>query len=49
LAMAMKKDFVIETQRDASLRATELNATAVYGVAQLDDDYGVEMYFDAGL
>ena len=49
LAMAMKKDFTIETQRDASLRATELNAVATYGVSELDDTYGVEMYFDAGL
>jgi len=49
LCMAMKKDFTIETQRDASLRATEMNAVAVYGVGELDDSYGVEMYFDAGL
>ena len=49
LCMAMKKDFTIETQRDASLRATELNATAVYGVSELEDTFGVEMYFDAGL
>jgi hypothetical protein len=48
-AIAMKRDFNIETQRDASLRAWELNATAVYGVGELDDSYGVEMYFDAGL
>jgi len=26
-----------------------LNATAIYGVGELDDSYGVEMYFDAGL
>jgi hypothetical protein len=49
LALAMKKDFEIEAERDASNRAWELNATAVYGVGELDDDYGVEMYFDAGL
>lgn len=49
LCLAMKRDFNIETQRDASLRGWELNATAVYGVAELDDTYGVEMYFDAGL
>jgi hypothetical protein len=48
-AIAMKRDFNIETQRDASLRAWELNATAVYGVGEFDDSYGVEMYFDAGL
>ena len=49
VAIAMKKDFNIETQRDASLRAFELNATAVYGVGELDDSYGVEMLFDAAL
>ena len=49
LAIAMKKDFTIEPERDASNRAFELNATAVYGVGELDDSYGVEMYFDAGL
>lgn len=49
IAVAMKRDFVIEPQRDASNRAWELNATAIYGVGELDDTYGVEMYFDAGL
>ncbi len=49
LALAMKRDFVIEPQRDSSLRGWELNATAVYGVGELEDSYGVEMYFDAGL
>ncbi len=49
LAIAMKRNFDIETQRDASLRAFELNATAVYGVAELDDSYGVKLTFDAAL
>ena len=49
LAIAMKKDFNLETQRDASLRAFELAATAVYGVGELDDTYGVEMLFDSAL
>jgi len=49
IALAMKKDFGIETQRDASLRAFELNATAVYGVGELDDSYGVKMTFDSVL
>tara|TARA_R110000772_G_scaffold15236_1_gene44392 strand:- start:307 stop:1140 length:834 start_codon:yes stop_codon:yes gene_type:complete len=48
-ALAMKRDFNIEPQRDASNRAFELNATAIYGVGELDDTYGVEMYYDAGL
>tara|TARA_B110000503_G_scaffold108136_1_gene161700 strand:+ start:1223 stop:2056 length:834 start_codon:yes stop_codon:yes gene_type:complete len=46
LAIALKKDFNIEPQRDASLRAFELNATAVYGVGELDDTFGVKMTFD---
>jgi hypothetical protein len=49
LAIAMKRDFQIETQRDASLRAFELNATAIYGVGELDDTYGVEMLFDSAI
>lgn len=49
IALAMKKEFTIEPQRDASNRAWELNATATYGVGELDDTFGVEMYFDAGL
>ena len=49
LAMAMKRDFNLEPERDASNRGFELNATAIYGVGELDDAYGVEMYFDAGL
>ena len=49
LCIAMKRDFNLETERDASNRAFELNATAVYGVGELDDDFGVEMLFDAAL
>jgi len=49
MAIAMKRDFNLETERNASLRAFELNATAVYGVAELDDTYGVELLFDAAL
>ena len=49
LALAMKRDFVIEPERNASLRGWELNATAVYGVGELDDTYGVEMFFDAAI
>ena len=49
LAIAMKRDFQIEPQRDESLRAFELNATAVYGVAELDDAFGVELLSDAVL
>lgn len=49
LGLAMMQDINIETQRDASLRATELVATAVYGVGELFDNYGVEMNFDSSL
>ena len=49
LFRSMKRDFVIEPQRDASNRGWELNATAVYGVGELDDAYGVGMTFDAAL
>tara|TARA_R110000764_G_scaffold211861_1_gene298049 strand:- start:28 stop:516 length:489 start_codon:yes stop_codon:yes gene_type:complete len=49
LAIAVKRDFGIESQRDASLRAFELNATAAYGVAELDDSFGVKLLGDAVL
>ena len=43
LGLAMMQDLKIETQRDASLRADEIVATAVYGVSELHDSYGIEM------
>lgn len=49
LAIALKRDFNLEVQRDASLRANELNATAVYGVAELDDSFGVKLTSDSDL
>ncbi len=49
LAIALKRDFSLEVQRDASLRANELNATAVYGVGELDDSFGVAITADAAL
>ena len=49
LALAMMQDLKIETQRDASLRADEIVATAVYGVGELHDTYGVEMNVDSSL
>ena len=39
----MMQDLKIETQREASLRADEIVATAVYGVSELHDSYGIEM------
>lgn len=41
LGLALMADISIEAQRDASLRGTELVATAVYGVGELRDTYGI--------
>lgn len=49
LMIAIKRDFNLAPQRDESLRAWELNATAVYGVAELDDSFGVKITADAVL
>jgi len=49
LGLAVKWDIKVEPERDASIRGWELNATACYGVGELVDSYGVEMYFDAAI
>ena len=49
LGLAILQDIKIESQRDASLRADELVATAVYGVGELYDGYGVELHFDSSI
>ena len=49
LGLAMLQDIKIEAQRDASIRGTELVATAVYGVGELHDTYGVELQLDSSL
>lgn len=49
LAIAMMQDVKIETQRDASLRADEIVATSVYGVAEIHDSYGVELHYDSSI
>ena len=49
LGLAMMQDIKIETQRDASLRADEIVATAVYGVGELHDSYGVELLADSSI
>ncbi len=49
LGMAMMQDLKIETQRDASLRADEIVATAVYGVGELDDSKGCEVEADSSI
>ena len=49
LGLAMMQDLKIETQRDASLRADEIVATAVYGVGEIHDTYGVELHHDSSI
>ncbi len=49
LAMAEMQGLKIETQRDASLRADEIVATAVYGVGEVHDSYGVELHYDSSV
>jgi HK97 family phage major capsid protein len=46
IALAEMQGLKIETQRDASLRADEIVATAVYGVGEIHDTYGVELHHD---
>jgi len=49
LGLAMKQDFKVETQRDASLRATEIVATITKGQGVVKSDYGVALTVDAAL
>ena len=49
LGLAMMQDLKIETQRDASLRADEIVATAVYGVGELADSKGCEVEADSSI
>jgi len=49
LGLAMKSDFKIETQRDASLRATEIVGTVTYGTGVVKDDFGCQVTTDAAL
>jgi hypothetical protein len=49
LGLAMKMDFKIETQRDASLRATEIVGTMTYGQDVVKDNYGCQVTVDASL
>lgn len=43
LGVALKKGITIETQRDASARATEIVATGMWGSGELVDVYGVKL------
>lgn len=47
LGIAMMDDLKIEVQRDASVRADEVVATATYGVSELFDSYGRKMTSDS--
>lgn len=49
LGLAMMSDIRIETERNASLRADEVVATAVYGVGEIYDDYGVKIVADSSI
>jgi HK97 family phage major capsid protein len=49
IALAEMQGLKIETQRDASLRADEIVATAVYGVGEIHDSYGVELHHDSSI
>ena len=49
LGLAMMQDLKIEVQRDASLRADEIVATAVYGVGELQDSYGIAIIADSSI
>jgi len=49
LGLALKEDFKVETQRDASLRATEIVSSITYGVGVLKDTYGVTVKTDTAL
>ena len=49
LGLAMMQDLKIEVQRDASLRAAEIVATAVYGVGELNDTNGCEVEADSSI
>ena len=47
IALATKWGARVELERDASLRATEIVATACYGVGEVADSYGVPIVTDA--
>jgi len=49
LGLAMKMDFQIETERDASLRATEIVATICKGEGVVKDNYGCAITVDSAL
>jgi len=46
IGLAMKADFKLESQRDASLRASEIVATMTYGTGVIKSNYGVAVTVD---
>ena len=49
LGLAMMQDIKIESQRNALLRGDDLIATAMYGVGELYDAYGVKITSDSSI
>ena len=49
IGLATMQDITIELERNASLRGTEVVATAVYGVGELYDGYGVALNYDSSI
>ena len=49
VGLAMKADLKLETQRDASLRGTEIVGTMTYGVGLVKDNYGCQVTVDSTL
>jgi len=47
LGLALKEDFKVETQRDASLRGTEIVASICYGTGIIKNNYGVRVISDS--
>ena len=49
IGLAIGEDIKIETQRDASARATELVGVGTFGVDMLEETYGAEVHFETSL
>ena len=49
IGLAMKSDVKIETQRDASIRGTEIVASMTVGQGIVKNDYGVKVTVDSAL
>ena len=49
LGLALMRDIAIEVQRDASLRADEIVATAMYGTGVVYEQHGCTLEFDSSI